>query len=381
MVFVTLISVTVFISCIKDRSLDDSIYTQAGLQLSGTRTLLHYWNFNDVNLLAPAFTIGGSQLNYTGTFDAVTPGTSLNARNSESAGNAVRLRNPAGIFSMNLPTTNYSNLLLSFAVQRTTNGARQNLVSYSVDGVNFTTDSLRSYIHTVDTGWLGFSYDFSHISGVNNNPNFKIQIRFAINDTGSSGNNRFDNITLEGDIINPVIQTPEIIHYWNFNNASTLFTPTSTIGGGQLNYSAVYDSYTPGSTANARNGDPAGDAARLRNISASNLGYGSLLITAPTTGFKNIKCSLEVQGSSNGPQTNSLTYSTDGTNFISTGISNNSYPTGIGTAYNLVQFDFSNIPHVNNNPNFKIRIELSDGSTTSTGNDRFDNIVLEGVHQ
>lgn len=40
--------------------------------------------------------------------------------------------------------------------------------------------------------------DFTSITSVNNNPNFKIRIVFEGNAIATNGNNRFDNITLKG---------------------------------------------------------------------------------------------------------------------------------------------------------------------------------------
>jgi hypothetical protein len=45
--------------------------------------------------------------------------------------------------------------------------------------------------------------DLNSISTINDNNKFVFRILFSGNNTGTKGNNRFDNITLEGDIINP----------------------------------------------------------------------------------------------------------------------------------------------------------------------------------
>jgi hypothetical protein len=51
----------------------------------------------------------------------------------------------------------------------------------------------------------------------------------------------------------------------------------------------------------------------------------------------------------------------------------------IFTTFNLVQLDFTAIPGVNNNPNFKVRITFEGNTTASNGNNRFDNITLKGI--
>ncbi len=329
-------------------------------------------------MLEPAFTQGGGVLSYTGgvgIYDAVNPGSDINARNGDLAGSGLRLRNPSGTFTLNIPSTNFKDLLFSFAEQRSNSGAQQNILSYSIDGSIFINDGLRPYIHQVDTVWQGFTYDFSGIAGANDNPNFKIRIKFAVNDTGISGNDRFDNIALDGNQIRPTPPTPPvIIHYWNFN-LDSLLTPTFTIGGANMSYAGVYDSYNPGSLLNAQNGDTAGNALRLRNPP------GSFIIKAPTTNYKNILFSTEVESSTSGAQTNSISYTLDGINYITTGIAYPDYSPAVAPDYFQVKYDFTGISGIDNNPNFAIKIEFSNYTPGSTsGNDRFDNVVFKGNH-
>jgi hypothetical protein len=369
----------VLIGCVKDREFPADIYQQPAAPTLGTRTPFHYWNFNGAVLLTPTFTIGGGSLSYTGggAADAVSPGTLLNARNADVAGNALRLRNPAGVFIINAPSVNYKDIILSFAVQRTNNGPQLNTISYTIDGTNYITDSLKPNMLQIDIAWQQYYFDFSAIKRVNNNPNFKIKITFNVNATGIDGNDRYDNICLDGNIINPLPPpAPEILHYWNFNNNSNftnLITPTQTKGGASLAYTAVWDEVTPGTTINARNGDAAGSALRLRNPA------GVFTITAPTTGYKNIRLTFAVMRTSSGAQQNIITYTLDGTNYISTGITTNTYNPLLEPDFGLITYDFSNISGINNNPNFKIRIEFAIGNTNTSGNNRFDNLVVEGT--
>jgi hypothetical protein len=367
-----------YTSCIKDRNFKLEVFTKPGLPDLSTRTIIHYWNFNTATLLTPTLSSGGASLGYTGggAYDAVNPGTNLNARGTDAAGGGLRLRNPAGTFTLTMPTTNYKDIIFSFAVQRSNNGPQQNKISYTVDGTHFITDSLETKILKVDTLWQNFYYDFSNIKRVNDNPNFKIRINFAVNDTGTSGNDRYDNIVLDGNIISPPVipATPAIMHYWNFNTTSplsALLTPSLTIGSGSITYAgASYDDFTPGSSVNARNGDAAGTALRLRSA------YGPFTITAPTTGYKSIKLTMEVQRSNNGATSNVIAYTTDGVNYITTGLAFVTYEPGLDPSYQFITIDFSGITAANNNPNFKVKIDFT-GSTA--GNNRFDNLVIEGI--
>lgn len=171
--------------------------------------LLHYWHFNalpsgalsqvpaDLSLLAgAAITYPGTG---AGTMDRVSDeGTALNARLEQPAGHALRVRNPSDTreLILALPTAGYQNVVLRYAFVRTNNGAQEQ----------------RLYYRTADsTGWTAFGgvvpvtqdfqlfqYDFSGLAGVDDNPQFAVRILFGgDNAGGSSGNNRFDNITVD----------------------------------------------------------------------------------------------------------------------------------------------------------------------------------------
>ena len=51
------------------------------------------------------------------------------------------------------------------------------------------------------TSWGKVILDLSSISAINNIGNFVFKLTFTAPNTGSSGNNRFDNITVEGDTV------------------------------------------------------------------------------------------------------------------------------------------------------------------------------------
>jgi hypothetical protein len=178
--------------------------------------LLYFWHFNDITsandvteLLSDfSFASNSGKLTYTRPqigerdMDRFTPGTVLNSQSNTDAGAAVRVRNPSVNRSIlfEVPTTGMKDIFLSFAVQRSGNGMLQNIVEYSIDGLNFTSFGLQNPIKTVEgaENWQVFSYDFSTIPATNNNPHFKIIITWDGNTTSSSGNNRYDNIALMG---------------------------------------------------------------------------------------------------------------------------------------------------------------------------------------
>src|ERR1700679_2062897 len=97
-----IIACVLFSSCIKDRVQSPSQSSTPPLN-TGSRVLIHYWNFNAAQFLLPTYTIGGASLSFdfttvtavTGYVDSLDPSpTLLNVRNNDTAGNALRVRNP-----------------------------------------------------------------------------------------------------------------------------------------------------------------------------------------------------------------------------------------------------------------------------------------------
>lgn len=375
--FLVLSLIVLLSACVKDRVTDAGKVPVTPID-PGERELIHYWDFNGSALLNPKFTIGGAAINLSDVYDNVE-GTALNARQNSDAANGLRVRNPSTQMILKVPTTGYKTPLLTFAVMRTSNGAKENIIEYTTDGVNFTNLGLTANVVDLDTVWSVFSIDFSAIDAVNNNPDFAIRFKFNIGNTNASGNNRYDNITIDAAPLGGTNPNPEpepgtdsLIHYWNFNGTD-LLAPTHSIGNAGLSYTATFDPVNEGTSLNARNQDVAGNALRLRNPASD------LLIKIPTNGFKEIKVKYVVMRTGNGAQTNNIFYTLDGTNYINTGLSNNSYP--VTEAFVLQELDFSSIAGANNNANFGLKIEFADGNTNSSGNNRYDNLTVEAVRQ
>lgn len=170
-----------------------------------TEEVVHYWNFNRTdNLLSPSFTIGGAKLQHTlptGGTAEITSGTgqnftASNARFGDEAESHLRVNNPIGVVLLyDLPTTGFSNIKLKYETRRSGQGAGTQIVEYSVNGTDFT--EIRR-IAVQDADPVVVLIDFTDITAVNNNPNFKIRVRFEQGNGGTAGNNRFDNVTIEG---------------------------------------------------------------------------------------------------------------------------------------------------------------------------------------
>ncbi|MFI5201907.1 MAG: T9SS type A sorting domain-containing protein, partial [Candidatus Kapaibacterium sp.] len=208
--------------------------------------LIHYWNFNNLPALlkrpvppiladftaghAPADSVyleyyvlpgtssgwatgnnGGGQIDQTG-------GTDSNARNGDVAGNGMRCRNPLDSAELrwHIPSTGFSNLVITFALQSssTTSGDSAQIYSYSTDGgltwkyTGITVNGANTDTLDVEQGGATGPYESGTLFGlvhitltdptVNNNAKLIFRITFLGNTHLLSGNNRFDNFTVDG---------------------------------------------------------------------------------------------------------------------------------------------------------------------------------------
>jgi len=199
---------------------------------SHAQTLIHYWSFNNffgVNYTPniPPIDADYSDLdtskariyyaemagvsdsfNTYEDFYATTPADSdlYNMQFGDTAGNSLRLRNPSDSMYLLLyiPTTHFENIVLAYSSESSsaTHGMLQQFYSYSLD----------SGLTWITSGGLSMQYDTVyeafHLSSVsftdtnaNNNPKLVFRIVFGPNNTGTSGNDRIDNVTVTGDSI------------------------------------------------------------------------------------------------------------------------------------------------------------------------------------
>lgn len=207
----------------------------------GQTSLIHYWNFNN-NASAASITTPTSTL-VGGSMNAVTNGTTevdfaggtgqnfnvdnLNARNGDASGTHLRYNFPInGNLQFNLPTTGYNNVVVKFTTRRSGSGAGTQTWSYSTNGTTFIPYQT---VSPQDANPQLITFDFSAISGVANNPNFKLKVEFAAGTGGTVGNNRFDNFTVDATLATAADTTPPTVAYLptnNTNNASTTVNPT-----------------------------------------------------------------------------------------------------------------------------------------------------------
>jgi len=212
---------------------------------ASAQTLVHYWNFNNNASVAAITTPTVSLLN--GSISAVSTGTgntdtfidfaggtaqnfniqNLNARNGDPSGTHLRYNFPInGNVQFSLPTTGYNGVVVKFTTRRSGSGAGTQNWSYSLDGTNFTAYQT---VTTLDANPQLITFDFSSVTGVSNNPNFKLKVEFATGAGGNVGNNRFDNFTVDANPISGADTTAPTVTYSpanNTNNASTTLNPT-----------------------------------------------------------------------------------------------------------------------------------------------------------
>ncbi len=166
-------------------------------------TLIHYWNFNDtVDLLEPTHTLTGGSLNaLPGAVTEFTHATGQdfsaeNARFGDPAGSHFRVNDPLGaVLTFQLPTDGFENPVLRFETRRSGQGAGTQVLTYTLDGAQF--QELTRYPVFNDPP-VRKTFDFSSVAGAADNPDFAIRITFLRDEGGTSGNNRFDNVTLDG---------------------------------------------------------------------------------------------------------------------------------------------------------------------------------------
>ncbi|MDZ7789124.1 MAG: hypothetical protein U5L08_01240 [Xanthomonadales bacterium] len=142
--------------------------------------------------------------NTDGVYDCIASfgGTSDNALAGYVSGGSLSPQGCSGQsnngmhIDLAVDTTGYEDLVLSWAQRGTSTGFDSRQISYSVDGgSNFTAFETDS--GALGSSWQVASYDFSAIGALENNS----QVVFRLTLEGSSsasGNNRFDNILVEG---------------------------------------------------------------------------------------------------------------------------------------------------------------------------------------
>jgi len=165
---------------------------------------LAVWNFNDSNLNVDHGS-GTLTTNINAANVSFAAGTSNNAVPGDLAGQALSLQGGTGTanngrnLTFNVSTLGFSNIVVSFATQGTSTGFNSNQFQYSLDGVSFI-DFGSPYIPATAFGSVPLVFSLAAIVGLNDNPNAAFRIVFN-GATSLTGNNRIDNIVVEGTSI------------------------------------------------------------------------------------------------------------------------------------------------------------------------------------
>lgn len=169
------------------------------------------WNFNDSDLNVDHGS-GSLTTNFNLTNVLFTlGGSSINARLGDAAGQSLTLQGGTGNvnngrnLTLSLSTLGYTNIIVTFASQGTSTGFTSNQFQYSLDGITFV-DFGSPYVP--GTSFALFTFDLSSIGGLNDNPNAAFRIVFN-GATSASGNNRIDNLVVDGTEITESEPIPE----------------------------------------------------------------------------------------------------------------------------------------------------------------------------
>ena len=167
------------------------------------------------------------------------------------------------------------------------------------------------------------------------------------------------------------VQADEIA-VWNFNNSDM----NVSHGNGTLtsNFNVANILFAAGTSNNARLGDAAGQALSLQGGTGTANNGRNITFNVSTLGFSDIIVSFATQGSGTGFNSNQFQYSLDGVTFLN--FDSPYIPAAAFGAVPLV-FTLTSIAALNNNPNAAFRIVFN-GAASATGNNRIDNIVVEG---
>lgn len=214
---------------------NDQHFTAIFEKSTHTETLVHYWNFNDTEtLLNPSFTLLTASISPelpTGGDSEITFATGQgfageNARFGDEAGSHLRVNYPLDVsLTFDVPTTGFSEIKFKYETRRSGQGAGKQIIEYSTNGTVFI--PFTELIIKDDDPELVL-LNFTEIEAANNNPDFKIRIKFEQADGDTAGNNRFDNVTLEGipgDDVNlppAVLSIPENLFLVEDDEAVTL---------------------------------------------------------------------------------------------------------------------------------------------------------------
>jgi hypothetical protein len=191
--------------------------------------IIHYWHFNDLpsGVLTSAPTdyslpgIDTGVITYPGTGDGYMdrrthstddPVSDLNLLMGQQPdqGAVLRARNPSDTRELIVEASSYAiqNIQIVFAATRTSNGATEQEFFYSTDAGSSWNLIESAYTIPQLPVWALKVFDLSGITEVDNNPELRFKVLFEGESAGgNAGNNRFDNFSVHGELLQPILLT------------------------------------------------------------------------------------------------------------------------------------------------------------------------------
>jgi DNA/RNA endonuclease YhcR with UshA esterase domain len=201
------------------------------------QTTIHCWDFNESS---PTFTTspvslanrvtGDGTITHNFTDVASFAGNIGNACTGSASGGAfcprggVNNENNGAFMTLNFPSTGFENLVLSFYAQRTATGFDSVALSYATSA----TGTFTHFAHYQASSSVE-SFNLIGLSGVNDNPHLQIRLTF-FGATSATGNNRIDNIKLEGTAATIGLTNPVPYDLSSGTYAFTQWNTTATAG-------------------------------------------------------------------------------------------------------------------------------------------------------
>ena len=168
---------------------------------------LHEWDFEDAeNVFIPSYSVGDGSLVFVPGIHADSEAIANTGGDFETQ--HLRVNYPLeSSLTFALPTIGYEDVTLEYLTRRSGQGAGAQVLSYTTNGVDWVE---KEQYAVSDTTPQAHRFDFSQISGVADNADFAVRVTFAQGSGGTAGNNRFDDVVLEGLAL-PGVNVPPIV--------------------------------------------------------------------------------------------------------------------------------------------------------------------------
>ena len=254
------------------------------------QTTLVQWNFNASNTISSTGTgsltlVGGTTATFAAGAGSTDPATNPDQGWNISTFAAQGTGNKTRGIEIQANTTQFQSLTISWDQRFSNTAVNRARLQYSTDGATFTDAPFAVTANPGDTWYNSNSYDFSGISGLNNNPNarFRIVAEFSTpadaptsytaatptSTYNTTGTWRFDMLTIRGIAIVP---------------QPTLSINPTTLTSFIANQGAASDSQSYTLTGNNLTGDVTVSASTGSEISTDGTSFSTTATFTPTSG-------------------------------------------------------------------------------------------------